>query len=243
MSWDKNIKQPSDCLKVGEEINVEVIEIDPDNRRLRVSLKKLQDKPFVRFTKEHKVGDVIKGKIATITNFGAFVNLGSVDGLLHNEDAFWDKSKKCADEFKVGDSIEVKIDKIDTANEKISLNRRYLVESPSEQFAKKYAIDDEISGQVIDIKDFGVFIKVENENIDALIRNEDLGNIARDSIKVGDTIKGALVQVDRKANRVRLSVRRLQKKKERQELNDYNSDEKVTLGDTLGDKFKNLGKK
>ncbi|EMZ41227.1 30S ribosomal protein S1 [Helicobacter bilis] len=243
MSWDKNIKQPSDCLKVGEEINVEVIEIDPDNRRLRVSLKKLQDKPFVRFTKEHKVGDVIKGKVATITNFGAFVNLGSVDGLLHNEDAFWDKSKKCADEFKVGDSIEVKIDKIDTANEKISLNRRYLVESPSEQFAKKYAIDDEISGQVIDIKDFGVFIKVENENIDALIRNEDLGNIARDSIKVGDTIKGALVQVDRKANRVRLSVRRLQKKKERQELNDYNSDEKVTLGDTLGDKFKNLGKK
>ena len=60
---------------------------------------------------------------------------------------------------------------------------------------------------------------------------------------MGDTIKVALVQVDRKANRVRLSVRRLQKKKERQELNDYNSDEKVTLGDTLGDKFKNLGKK
>ena len=75
--------------KAGEEINVEVIEIDPDNRRLRVSLKKLQDKPFVRFTKEHKVGDVIKGKIATITNFGAFVeSLALFDGLLHNETAF-----------------------------------------------------------------------------------------------------------------------------------------------------------
>ncbi len=238
MSWDKNIKQPSDCLKVGDEIDVEVIEIDPNNRKLRVSLKKLQDKPFNKFTKTHKVGDVIEGKIATITNFGAFVNLGSVDGLLHNEDAFWDKAKKCSDEFKVGDSIKVKIEKIDTQNEKISLNRRQLIESPSEQFAKKYQLDDEISGKVIDIKDFGIFIKVDNEEIDALIRNEDLGNLSRDSIKVGDEIKGALAYVDKKANRIRLSIRRLQKKKERQELNEYNSDEKMTLGDAFGDALK-----
>lgn len=243
MSWDKNIKQPGDYLKVGDEINVEVIEIDPDNRKLRVSLKKLQDKPFVQFIKKHKVGDVVEGKIATITSFGAFVNLGLVDGLLHNEDAFWDKAKKCSTEFKIGDSVEVKIEKIDTANEKISLNRRCLTESPTEQFAKKYAIDDEISGEVIDIKDFGVFIKVENENIDALIRNEDLGNISRDSIKAGDTIKGALAQIDKKANRVRISVRRLQKKQERKELNEYNSGEKITFGDTLGDAFKNFGKR
>lgn len=243
MSWDKHIKHPSDCLKVGDEINVEVIEIDATNRKLRVSLKKLQDKPFTQFIKTHKVGDVVQGKIATITSFGAFVNLGLVDGLLHNEDAFWDKTKKCLDEFKVGDSIEVRIDKIDTTNEKISLNRRYLTESPSEAFAKKYSIDDEISGKVIDIKDFGVFIKVENENIDALIRNEDLDSEIRDSIKIGDTIKGALVNVDKKANRVRLSVKRLQKKKEQKELKEYNSNEKITLGDTLGDAFKNLSKR
>lgn len=242
MSWDKHIKHPSDCLKVGDEINVEVIEIDPTNRKLRVSLKKLQDKPFTQFVKTHKVGDVIQGKIATITSFGAFVNLGLVDGLLHNEDAFWDKNKKCSDEFKVGDSIEVKIEKIDTTNEKISLNRRYLTESPSELFSKKYSLDDEISGKVIDIKDFGIFIKVENEDIDALIRNEDLSSGTRENIKIGDTIKGALVSVDKKANRVRLSVRRLHKKKEQQELKEYNSDEKITLGDTLGDALKNLNK-
>lgn len=242
MSWDKHIKHPSDCLKVGDEINVEVIEIDPANRKLRVSLKKLQDKPFTQFIKTHKVGDVMQGKIATITNFGAFVNLGLVDGLLHNEDAFWDKAKKCSDEFKVGDPIEVKIEKIDTVNEKISLNRRYLIESPSEIFAKKYALDDEVSGKVIDIKDFGIFVKIENEDIDALIRNEDLSNSVRESVKIGDTIKAALVNVDKKANRVRLSVKRLQKKKEQKELKEYNSDEKITLGDTLGDAFKNLSK-
>lgn len=241
MSWDKHIKHPSDCLKVGDEINVEVIEIDPSNRKLRVSLKKLQDKPFAQFIKTHKVGDVVQGKVATITNFGAFVNLGIVDGLLHNEDAFWDKAKKCSDEFKVGDSIEVRIEKIDTANEKISLNRRYLTESPSELFSKKYAIDDEISGKVIDIKDFGVFVKIDNEDIDALIRNEDLG-APKDSISMGDAIKGVLVHIDKKANRVRLSVKRLQRKKEQRELKEYNKDERITLGDTLGDAFKNLGK-
>ena len=94
MSWDKNIKQPSDYLKVGDEINVEVIEIDADNRKLRVSLKKLQDKPFDKFAKIHKVGDIVKGKVTTTTNFGAFVNLGGVDGLFDIESAFCAKSKK-----------------------------------------------------------------------------------------------------------------------------------------------------
>ncbi|RDU65286.1 30S ribosomal protein S1 [Helicobacter didelphidarum] len=237
ISWDKNIKQPSDQLKVGDEIDVEVIEIDADNRRLRVSLKKLQDKPFEKFVKAHKVGDVIKGKIATITSFGAFINLVFVDGLLHNEDAFWEKNKKCSDEFKVGDEIEVRIEKIDRTNEKISLNRKYLIESPSEKFGKLHQIDDEISGKVIDIKDFGIFVKVENEEIDALIRNEDFGNLNKDEIKVGDTIKGALVYIDKKANRIRISIRRLQKKQERQELNHYSSKEKITLGDVLKNKL------
>lgn len=236
MSWDKNIKQPSDYLKVGDEINVEVIEIDSANRKLRVSLKKLQDKPFEQFAKLHKIGDVIKGKVSTITNFGAFINLGMIDGLLHNEDAFWEKNKKCSDVFKTGDEIEVKIDKIDKTNEKVSLSRKYLTESPCEKFGKKYNIDDEIGGKVIDIKDFGIFIKVDNEEIDALIRNEDLG-INKDEVKLGDYIQGALAHIDKKANRVRLSVRRLQKKKERQELNEYNSNEKITLGDVLKDKL------
>ncbi len=237
MSWDKNIKQPSDYLKVGDEINVEVIEIDADNRKLRVSLKKLQDKPFDKFAKIHKVGDIVKGKVTTTTNFGAFVNLGGVDGLLHNEDAFWDKSKKCINEFKVGDEIEVRIEKIDKSNEKISLSSKHLVESPSEKFGKKHQIDDEISGKIVDIKDFGIFVKVDDEDIDALIRNEDLGDTKKDSIKIGDAISGALVHIDKKTNRIRLSIRRLQKKKERQELNEYNSDEKITLGDVLKDRL------
>lgn len=237
MSWEKNVKQVSDILKVGQEIDVEVIEIDCANRKLRVSLKKTQDKPFIKFAKEHKVGDVIKGKIATLTTFGAFVNLGKVDGLLHNEDAFWDKGKKCIDEFKVGQEVEVKIDKIDKVNEKISLNKKILTQSPCEKFAKKYKIDDEITGKIIDIKDFGMFIKVEGEDIDALIRNEDIDRETKEGLKVGDEIKAALVSIDKKTNRVRLSVRRLHKKQEIQDLKQFNSTQKITLGDVLKEKL------
>lgn len=247
MSWEKNVKKVEDILKVGQEIDVEVIEIDSNNRKLRVSLKKTQDKPFVKFTKEHKVGDVIKGKVASVLPFGVFVNLAKgVDGLLHNEDAFWDKNKKCADVFKEGDSIEVKIDKIDKENEKISLNKKTLSESPCEEFAKKHNIDDEITGKIIDIKDFGVFIKVDGEGIDALIRNEDIDKNTKENLKIGDSIKAALISVDKKANRVRLSVRRLYKKQELQELREYNSKhdskQKSTLGDALGNALKELKK-
>ena len=239
MSWDKNIKQPKDLLKVGDEIDVEVIEVDVENRKLRVSLKKLQDRPFEKFTKKHKVGDVVKGKIATITSFGAFVSIGGVDGLLHNEDAFWDKTKKCSDEFKEGDELEVSIEKIDVANEKISLNRKTLIESPSESFGKKHNIDDEIKGKVIDIKDFGVFVKVDDASIDALIRNEDLGHINKDEIKIGDEIQGSLTNIDKKGNKIRISVRRLEKKREREEVNKFNSNERITIGDALKANLKN----
>ena len=117
-------------MKVGQEIDVEVIEIDPKDRRLRVSLKKLLDKPFEQFTKKHKEGEVLKGVIATLTDFGAFVKLDGIDGLLHNEDAYWNKNEKCKDLMKVGESVDVKIAKIDRQKERISLTRKGLIPSP-----------------------------------------------------------------------------------------------------------------
>ena len=161
ISWDKNIKHPSRYLKEGQEIDVEIIEIDTKNRRLRVSLKKLLEKPFAQFIKAYQVGSIIKGKVATLTDFGAFIKLGSVDGLLHNEDAYWDKNIKCKDKLKEGDEIEVKIIKIDKENEKISLSQKALLRSPAKEFAQKHKVDEIVKGKVIDIKDFGIFVKID----------------------------------------------------------------------------------
>ncbi|PAF46999.1 30S ribosomal protein S1 [Helicobacter sp. 12S02232-10] len=236
ISWDKDIKHPGDYLKVGQEIDVEVIEIDSQNRRLRVSLKKLLDKPFNDFAKNYRVGDVIKGKIATLTDFGAFVNFGGVDGLLHNEDAFWDKNQKCKDQLKVGDEIEVKIIKIDKESERISLSIKDFTQSPAEEFAQKYDVDDIVKGNVIDIKDFGVFIKIDN--MDALIKTEDLSPLKKEEIKIGDEIQGVVAHIDKANNKVRVSVKRLERKKEKEDLKAFNSDDdKMTLGDLIKDRI------
>ena len=232
ISWDKNIKNPKDHISEGEELDVEVIEIDAKDRRLRVSLKNLLKKPFDEFKAKFKEGDVTKGVVTSVTNFGAFVKIGAVEGLLHNEDASWDRNDKCKDLFKVGDEVEVKIIKIDSNDQKISLSQKDLKQSPVQAFAKKFNVGDIVTGKIRDIKDFGVFVEL-GDNVDALIRKEDLGNVSAESLNINDNIEAAIAFIDEKKNRIRLSVRRLARQKEREVLNEINSDDKVTLGDII----------
>ncbi len=233
ISWDKNIKNPKDHINEGQEIDVEVIEIDAKGHRLRVSLKNLLPKPFDEFKAKHKEGDVVKGVVTTITNFGAFVRVGCVEGLLHNEDASWDRNDKCKDMFKAGDELEVKIIKIDSAEQKVSLSLKDLKQSPVQAFANKFNVGDIVKGTIRDIKDFGVFVELGN-NVDALIRKEDLGSVDVSTLKIGDEIEAAIAFIDEKKNRIRLSIRRLAKQKEREALNEINdNDDKVTLGDII----------
>ncbi|MDU7693071.1 MAG: 30S ribosomal protein S1 [Helicobacter sp.] len=236
ISWDKGFKHPSEKVKLGDELEVEIIEINQDQRRLRVSLKKLQDKPFSRFVTTHKEGDILDGKVQTITDFGAFLNLKEIDGLLHNEDASWDKGKRCKDFLKVGDSLKVKLIKIDHKNERISLSLRELQDSPVQEFAKKHKIDDIVQGKVIDVKDFGVFIDIDG--IHALIRNEDIGGIKKDEIKKGEDLTASIVQIDAKQNKVRASMRRVARIKEKEELKNFNANSEMTLGDKLKGQLK-----
>ncbi len=173
-----------------------------------------------------------------MTDFGAFIKLDNIDGLLHNEDAYWNKNEKCKDLMKVGEEIEVKIAKIDRKKERISLTRRGIIASPVEEFAKKYSIDSEISGIVRDIKDFGIFIKIDDE-VDALIRNEDLPPLKKEEIQVGDSINGVISLLDCANNKIRVSIKRLEKQKEKAKLKDFNDnvDNKMTLGDIIKDRI------
>lgn len=239
ISWDKNVKHPKDYLENNTDVNVEVIEVDKEGRRLRVSLKNLLPKPMDAFTSENKVGDIVTGAVTSVTDFGAFVKVGTVEGLLHNQEISWDKSKNAKSELKVGDEVEVKIIKIDTDAGKISLSKKALEASPVKAFAQNHKIGSIVTGTVKDKKDFGVFISLE-DNIDALIRTEDLHPLKFDEIEKGQEITGVISFIDGNTDRIRVSVKRLERQEEREAMDQLNldQDDSMTLGDAFGDKFK-----
>ena len=237
ISWDKNVKNPGDYLTVGQEIDVEVIEINSKTHKLRVSLKRLLAKPFDEFMKNHNEGDVVTGTVTSLTDFGAFVRIDGVEGLLHNQDISWDKNDKCKDILKSGEEIEVKIAKINEEDQKISLNRKTLLESPIDAFAKTHKVNSVITGTIRDIKDFGVFVSLE-DGVDALIRDEDLEPLVKEELVAGQEIEAAIAVIDTRRDRIRLSVKKLDYIKSQAMLEEINDDEAHSLGDLIKDKFK-----
>jgi small subunit ribosomal protein S1 len=237
ISWDKNVKNPNDYLTVGQEIDVEVIEINSKTHKLRVSLKKLLPKPFDEFFKKYNEGDVVTGTVTSLTDFGAFVRIDSVEGLLHNQDISWDKNDKCKNILKSGEEIEVKIAKINAEDQKISLNRKTLLESPIDKFSKTHKVNTTITGTIRDIKDFGVFISLE-DGVDALIRDEDLAPLEKSELETGQEIEAAIAVIDTHRDRIRLSVKKLDYIKNQAMLAEINDDESHSLGDLIKDKFK-----
>ncbi len=238
ITWNKNIKHPKDYLTVGEEIEVEVIEINSDTHKLRVSLKRLLPKPFDEFLKKFKEGDVVTGKVTSLTDFGAFVKIDGVEGLLHNQDASWEKNTKCKDFLKSGDEVEVKIAKINREDQKISLNSKTLQESPIDKFAASHKQNEIVKGTIRDIKDFGVFVSIE-DGVDALIRNEDLAPLEKEELEAGQEIEAVLAVIDTQRDRIRLSVRKLERIRESAILDEINQDDTSnSLGDLIKDQLK-----
>ncbi|MCK9491343.1 MAG: 30S ribosomal protein S1 [Sulfurimonas sp.] len=236
ITWSKNVKNPNDYLTVGQEIDVEVIEINPKTHKLRVSLKRLLPKPFDEFIKNFREGDVVTGEVTSLTDFGAFVRVGSVEGLLHNQDISWDKNTKCKDVLKVGEEVEVKIAKINEEDQKISLNRKTLLESPIDKFATNHRVNTAVKGTIRDIKEFGVFVSLE-DGVDALIRDEDLAPLVKEELEVGQEIEAAIAVIDTKRDRIRLSVKKLDYIKNQELLDEINDTTSNSLGDLIKDKF------
>ena len=236
ITWNKNVKNPNDYLTVGEEIDVEVIEINSKTHKLRVSLKRLLPKPFDEFMKNYNEGDVITGTVTSLTDFGAFVRIDGVEGLLHNQDISWDKNTKAKDVLKSGEEVEVKIAKINSEDQKISLNRKSLLESPIDKFATTHKVNSVVTGTIRDIKDFGVFVSLE-DGVDALIRDEDLSPLVKDELNAGDSIEAAIANIDTKRDRIRLSVKKLDYIKNQAMLEEINDNESHSLGDLIKDKF------
>src|SRR5207244_3716216 len=175
MSWTKRVTHPSKVLEAGQEVEVQILDIDTVNRRISLGLKQTEPNPWEMVRTNHAVGSHIKGKIKSITDFGLFVEVEeNIDGLVHVSDLHWTKKVKHPSElYKKGDEVEAVVLGIDVDNERISHGIKQLAEDPWAQVPKRYTPDTRVKGAATTITDFGVFVELE-EGIEGLVHVSQL---------------------------------------------------------------------
>jgi len=202
ISWNSNAKIEN-LLKIGDEIDVEVTDLDIENKRLRVSYKSLLPKPSEKFAKEHQENDIVEGKIVNLTDIGGFVEVDDVVCFLPNRFVSWTKGEKAKDVLEIGETYNFAVISIDADNNKIILSKKDAEDSPYVVFAKEYNVGDTIKGVIKNIADFGVFVSFEN-GVEALIRKGDLEKDIEE-YNVGDEVEGKIIELDTENKRVKLS--------------------------------------
>ncbi len=184
-------------LTLGQEIEVEIVEINPEAEKLRVSRKNLLTKPATLFAKKYKAGDIVEGIVTKFINVGAFVEIDGISTLLPNKFASFKKGEKASEVFNIGDKAEFKIITISPEENKVIVSRKDAMPNPYDSFAKSHQVGDEVEGKVKYITDFGMFIDLGD--IEALVRREDYKN----EYSVGDNFKGKIIEIN--GERVKLA--------------------------------------
>jgi len=226
MSWTKRVTHPSKVLEVGQEVEVQILDIDPVNRRVSLGLKQTEPNPWEMVRINHPIGSHIKGKVKSITDFGVFVEVEEgIDGLVHVSDLHWTRKVKHPSELvKKGDEVEAVVLGIDVDNERISLGIKQLSEDPWSAVPRRYPVGTKVSGAVTSVTDFGVFVQLE-EGVEGLIHVSQLSTERVDKpasmFKVGDTVEAEVTTVDPREKRIGLSVKALRKSEERDEVDAY----------------------
>lgn len=205
ISWNSDA-QVTDYINVGDEIDVEIISMDIEEEKLRVSYKNLREKPAETFTKTHKIDDEVEGKIVSVSDIGGFVDVEGIVCFLPNRFVSWTKGEKAKDILNVGDEFRLKVINIDAENNKVILSKKDLEDSPYTAFGKKYTLGDAVEGTIKNITEFGVFVVIEG--IEALVRKSDLSEPI-ESYDKQDPIKGEIIELNVDTKRVKLSERNL----------------------------------
>jgi small subunit ribosomal protein S1 len=249
MSWTKKIKHPSQMVKVGDELEVKVLEIDTENRRISLSLKALEENPWVELKDSYEPGTIIEGEVKSLTDFGAFVGVADgIDGLVHISDFSWTKRVNHPSEVvTVGDKVRAVVLGVDIENERFSLGMKQLDSDPWTQVESKYPIGTQVDTKVTKVADYGVFVEIE-ENIEGLIHISELDtkrveNI-EEIIKAGDEVKAEIISIDQDARKIGLSAKLVQLRSQKANVDDYvkkaTATSKTTMGDIFGDALKDM---
>jgi small subunit ribosomal protein S1 len=250
MSWTRRVTHPSKVLEVGQDVEVQVLDVDPVNKRISLGLKQTEPNPWEMVRINHPVGSKVRGKVKSITDFGLFVEVEeNIDGLVHVSDLHWTKKvRHPSDLYKKGDEVEAVVLGVDVDNERISLGIKQLAEDPWSRVPRQYPVGSRVKGPVTSITDFGVFVEIE-EGVEGLVHVSQLSTERVDKpaalFKVGDVLEAEVTAVDPREKRIGLSIRALRKSEEREEVDAYMRREresgKFSLADVMPDAEKSKG--
>jgi small subunit ribosomal protein S1 len=214
MSWGR-INHPSEVLNVGDEIKVIVLKFDRETERVSLGYKQLKADPWTTATLKYPVGSRIKGKVVSLTDYGAFVELEEgVEGLIHVSEMSWSKKVKHPSKIlNPGQEVECAVLGIDQEAHRISLGLKQIESNPWEQLVEKYPIGGKIKGKVRNLTEFGAFVEVE-EGIDGLIHISDLSWTKRvkhpsEVLKKGDVVEAVVLNIDAENQRLSLGLKQL----------------------------------
>jgi len=214
MSWGR-VNHPSDVLAVGDKIEVKVLKYDRERERVSLGLKQTSPDPWLEVEAKYPVGERVNGKVVSLTDYGAFIELeDGVEGLIHVSEMSWTKRIKHPNKIlTVSDEVETLVLALDIPNRRISLGLKQVEPNPWEVIGEKFPAGTIIEGQVKNITDFGIFVGVD-EGIDGLVHISDLSWTKRvkhpsELFKKGDTVKAAVLNIDRENERFSLGIKQL----------------------------------
>lgn len=215
MYWTREIKHPSKVLNVGENINVVVLEVNPQAKRISLSLKQTTPNPWEKLKEKYPVGTIVKGIVKNITNFGVFVGIEEkIDGLIHVSDISWKHRVNHPSEyFKKGQEVEAVVLNIDVENEKFSLGIKQIEKNPWDELMQKYVPGSIVTGKIKNFTDFGIFMEIE-EGIEGLVHISEISQkrvkTSSELYSVGDTVSAVVKSIDPKSKKIRLSIKELE---------------------------------
>ncbi|MEA1677793.1 30S ribosomal protein S1 [Nitrospirillum sp. BR 11163] len=248
MSWTKKNVHPGKIVSTSQEVEVMVLDVDPQKRRISLGLKQCLDNPWETFVDKYPAGTELEGEVKNITEFGLFVGLpGDIDGMVHMSDLDWNKSgEEAIQDYKKGDHVRVKVLDVDVEKERISLGIKQLASDPFEATVAGVKKNDVVTCTVTAITEGGIEVSVV-DGFTGFIRKSDLSRERSeqrpDRFAVGEKVDAKVTQIDRASRKIGLSIKAKEVEEEKQAMAEFgSSDSGASLGDILGAALKRAQK-
>ncbi|MAL11237.1 MAG: 30S ribosomal protein S1 [Maricaulis sp.] len=246
MSWTKKNVHPGKIVSTSEEVEVMILDVDEDKRRISLGIKQTQGNPWDVLASKHPIGSTVKGEIKNITEFGLFVGIDEeIDGMIHLSDLDWHRSgDEAVQDYKKGDVVEAKVLDIDVDKERVSLGIKQLENDPMDSTGASRG--DTVTATVTEVTTGGIEVSFGDAGMKAFIRKSDLardrGEQRPERFAVGDKLDARITNIDKASRRVSLSIKALEIAEEQDAVREYgSSDSGASLGDILGAALKERG--